>query len=201
MPADSRDPRVDAYIAAAAPFAQPILTHIRAVVHAACPEATETIKWRMPTFEYRGILCLMAAFRGHCALAFWKGGRIEGLQPRSAKGGDGMGQLGRITSLADLPSTAVLTRYVKEAVRLKDAGDVPTTPRRAAKPAAVVPPDLAAALAKDAAATQQFARFSPSQRREYIDWIIEAKRPETRARRIAQTVAQAAEGKTQNWKY
>ncbi len=68
----THDPRIDAYIAKSVPFAQPIMEHCRALIHEACPEVTETIKWGMPSFEYKGILCGFAAFKAHCSFGFWK---------------------------------------------------------------------------------------------------------------------------------
>jgi uncharacterized protein YdeI (YjbR/CyaY-like superfamily) len=197
MPAVVRDPRVDAYIARAAEFARPILTHFRAVVHEADPAATETLKWGHPAFMHDGILCGMAAFKAHCAISFWRGSLIVNRDGRTA---DAMGQFGRITTLGDLPSKTVLTRYVKEAVRLNVEGVKPARPRKP-KPPAAVPDDLAAALRRHKAARETFERFSPSQRREYIEWITEAKRAATRAARIRTTLEWLAEGKQRNWKY
>jgi hypothetical protein len=126
----TRDPRIDAYIAKSADFAQPILIHIRETVHAACPDVTETMKWSMPHFDYKGIMCAMAAFKQHATFGFWKGALIDGLGPNRANGGDAMGQLGKITSVKDLPSRKVLTGYIKAAMRLNDEGVV-KDPRRA----------------------------------------------------------------------
>ncbi len=68
----SKDPRIDAYIAKSADFAQPILKHLRKVVHAGCPKVEETLKWSMPHFDYKGVMCGMAAFKAHCVFGFWK---------------------------------------------------------------------------------------------------------------------------------
>jgi uncharacterized protein YdeI (YjbR/CyaY-like superfamily) len=194
----ARDPRIDAYIGKSADFARPILTHIRDVVHAACPDVQETMKWSFPHFDYKGMMCSMAAFKGHCALNFWK---AELVVTKAVAGG--MGQFGRITSVRDLPSKRVLTGYVKKAMELNDAGVKPTrlVKRRAAKSGAPVPDDLAAALKKDKKARTTFEGFAPSHRREYIEWITGAKRAETRAKRVATAVAWMAEGKRHNWKY
>lgn len=194
------DPRVDAYIADAAPFARPILVHLRTLVHAACPEVEETIKWGMPFFVYRGALCHMAAFKRHCAFGFWKGRQIVGADaPESA-----MGQFGRIGKASDLPPKKTIVAYLKQAIALNEAG-VPaaTRARKAPKPEAEVPAELAAAFAskKHAKARKAFEAFSPSHRREYVEWIVEAKRDETRARRVATTLEWLAEGKPRNWKY
>ena len=197
----TRDPRVDAYIAKSADFAQPILTHLRDVVHAACPDVQETMKWSMPFFDYHGVMCNMAAFKAHATFGFWKGALIAGLAPNSNAGGESMGNLGRLTSVKDLPSRKVLTGYVKEAMRLNDDGVAVKKPKSAAKPDAKVPPDLAAALKKNRKAAATFDAFTAGQRREYVDWIVEAKREETRAKRVTQAVEWLAEGKKRNWKY
>jgi hypothetical protein len=194
----AKDPRVDAYIARAAPFARPILTHLRAVVGAAVPEAEETIKWGMPHWVHHGILCCVAGFKGHCALVIRGGSDLLG----DAAKEDAMGQFGRITSRDDLPPRATLVRVLRAAARKNEAhADAPKGPPRARRPEARVPPDLAAALRRDARARATFEGFSPSRRRDYVEWIVEAKAKETRARRLAQAVLWMAEGKARNWKY
>jgi len=203
----ARDPRIDAYIEKSAPFAQPILRRLREVVHAGCPEVVETMKWSFPHFEYKGILCSMASFKAHCAFGFWTGAEV--LEGEAKEGA--MGQFGRITSPKDLPAKKVLVGYVKKAVALKDAGVKPAwavaradrAKARAKRPELPVPEELAAALAlkKNGKAKEAFEAFPPSHRREYIEYVAEAKRPETRARRVAQTVEQLKMGKGRNWKY
>lgn len=195
-----RDPRIDAYIAKSAEFARPILTHLRETIHAGCLDAEEAIKWGMPAFLYRGrILCGIAAFKQHCALGFW-GGR--GLIGNEGRRDDAMGQFGRIVSLKDLPSKKVLIGYVKQAMKLREeraaAGPKPKKPPKPAPPA---PDDLVAALKKNKKAQATFDAFSASCKREYIEWIVEAKREATRTSRIAQAVEWMAEGKQRNWKY
>lgn len=191
------DPRVDAYIAKAAPFAQTILTHLRAVVHEACPEVEETMKWSFPHFMYKGMLCSMAAFKAHCALNFWKAELLMG----DAAQRDAMGQFGRIAALEDLPPVAQLQAYLLQAMQLNDAG-VTRVRSRTPRPATVtVPDDLLAALAQQAGAQQHFDAFSPSKQRDYIEWLEEAKTEATRTRRREQAVAWIAEGKARNWKY
>lgn len=191
------DARVDDYIAAAAPFARPVLQQLRAVVHAACPEATETLKWRMPFFEYRGRpLCMMAAFKQHCGFGFW--------QPDAKAGeADGMGQYGKLTAVGDLPPKRALMAAVKAAMQRIETGAPSARSRAAAKPAPAVPEDLAAALAlrKHATAKRHFEAFSPSAQREYTDWITGAKTDATRSKRLATTLEWLAEGKHRNWKY
>lgn len=199
----TRDPRIDAYIERSADFAKPILGHLREVVHAACPDVQETMKWSFPHFEYKGILCSMAAFKAHCAFTFWSGSEVLG---SDAKDG-AMGHLGRITSLRDLPPKRTLAGYVKKAMALKDAGVKPAWAKaRAAKAKStevLVPDELSAALAlkKNLKAKKVFDAFPPSHKREYCEWIAEGKRPETRLKRAAQAVEWIAEGKQRNWKY
>jgi hypothetical protein len=192
-----RDPRVDAYIQKSAPFARPILTDIRETVHASCPDVEEAMKWRFPHFLYKGMLCSMAAFKQHAAFGFWKGALVTG----SGKGPDAMGQFGRITKRSDLPSKRVLAGFVKKAARLNDEGvTAPRTSKKAAAPL-VIPADVAAALQKAPAARAGFDALSPSHKREYLEWIAEAKGEATRLRRLSQTIAWLTEGKSRNWKY
>jgi len=195
----AKDSRVDEYIGKSADFARPILEHIREVVHGAFPEVEETIKWGWPHFTYKGILCSMAAFKAHCTLNFWKGEDVLG---SGAASEGAMGQFGKLTSVKDLPGKRVLTRYVKKAVALNEAG-TPSPSSRRAKPKREpeVPDDLWAALQANEAARTVFEKFPLGQRREYVDWITEAKRPETRARRLATTIEWLSEGKRRNWKY
>jgi len=197
-----KDPRVDAYIEKAAPFARPILKHLRKVVHAAVPEVHETIKWSFPHFDYDGIFCSMAAFKAHCAFGFWQHDLLE---KRVALGGraadDAMGSFGRITSVKDLPGEPALRRILQEAKDLKDRGErASMRPKRARAP--IEPPDdFVAALRKNRRALATFEALPPSHRREYLEWITEAKAEETRQRRLATAIAWMAEGKSRNWKY
>lgn len=195
----SADPRIDSYIARQADFARPILEHLRSAVHAACPEAEETLKWSMPHFLYKGrMLAGMAAFKAHATFGFWRAKEVLG---ETGAERDAMGQFGRLTSIADLPPDDVLQALIREAMALTDAGERPARPKAAPKPAPQVPPELEAALAANPAARAAFDGFPPGARREYVDWVAEAKRPETRDKRIAQAVEWMAEGKRRNWKY
>jgi hypothetical protein len=196
----TRDHGIDAYIARSAEFARPILARIRRVVHAACPEATEALKWGFPHFLYgKRILCSMAAFKAHCSFGFWDL-RIETpIKAGSAK--EGMGQFGRITSLSDLPTSAALTRMVKNAMKLSAAGTgISASPRKPAKEKPV-PTDFLSALKKRTDALAGFKGMSPSHRNEYVEWITEAKTEATRQKRIAAAAGWLAEGKSRNWKY
>lgn len=197
------DPRIDAYIAKSAEFAQPILTHIRKLVHTACPDVEETWKWSFPHFMHRGILCSMASFKNHCAFGFWKGALVFGKDSRRENRQDeAMGQFGRITSISDLPSDDVLLGYIRKAVRLNDAGiQRPATAKRKRTKALAVPDDFVAALKKNKRAWATFENLSYSHRKEYVEWITEAKREETRKRRMRTAIEWMTEGKPRNWKY
>jgi hypothetical protein len=196
----SYDPRVDAYIARSADFAKPVLEYVRALVHEACPEVEETIKWGMPTFICAGgILCGMAAFKQHASFGFWKHAMVIG----DGSTTEGMGSIGKLVSVADLPTKRQLLVYLKKAVRLNDQGIKASAVRKVAtpKPLPEIPADFAAALSSNAAASTTFEHFATSHRREYLEWILGAKRMETRARRISQAIEWLAEGKSRNWKY
>jgi hypothetical protein len=193
-----KDPRVDAYIAGAAPFARPILAEIRRRMHAAAPAAEETIRWGSPFFIYEGkLLCGMSAFKAHCNFGFW-----HPLMRVNDTSLEGMLEFGHLESVADLPPAAEIARLAKKAMKLVDEGvKAPARPKPAADRKVVVPPDLGAALAKNRKARETFDAFSYSARKEYVEWIGQAKRAETRAQRIATTVAQCAEGRKLHWKY
>jgi uncharacterized protein YdeI (YjbR/CyaY-like superfamily) len=193
----TKDKRIDAYVDNAASFAKPILTHIRQVVHEACPDCEETLKWGHPSFMYNGIMCGMAAFKEYCAFHFWKGALII----ENATGDQMWGQLGRLTKVSDLPPKKTLAGYVKKAVELNELGTkVPKRPTKPKKELAMPEPFMAA-IKKNKKALTGFEAFSPSHKREYIEWITDAKGEDTRARRIAQAVEWMAEGKPRNWKY
>jgi uncharacterized protein YdeI (YjbR/CyaY-like superfamily) len=196
----TKDPRIDAYIAKAADFAKPILKYLRKVVHSSCPQVEETIKWSMPHFDHKGVMCGMAAFKEHCAFGFWKADLILDRGQNAEK--SGMGSFGCIKSLADLPSEKTLIGYVKKAAALNEAGiKAPGRTQPKKRKPIPVPADFAAALKKNTKARKTFEDFSPSHRREYLEWITEAKREETRKDRLAKTLELLAEGKSRNWKY
>lgn len=196
-----RDPRIDAYIDKSAEFARPILEHLRAIVHDACPDAEETLKWGFPHFMHHGILCSMASFKQHCAFGFWKAKQMAELNgsPDIA-----MGDFGRIAKIKDLPGKAELKRLIKQAMVL-NANPMPAAKevkaKRAAKPALIAPEAFLKALAKNKKAKTTFDNFSPSHRREYIEWILEAKRVETTIKRIDASIEMLGEGKQRHWKY
>lgn len=193
-----RDPRVDAYVENAPEFARPILKELRKRIHGAVPGVEETIRWSAPYFQYGGqLLCGMSAFKAHCAFGFW-----HPLMRGHDRSLEGMGQFGKIESLGDLPSLSTFRQLAAKARRLVDDGV--KGPARAKPPknrVLAVPADLNAALAKNAKARAAFDDFSYSARKEYVEWIEEAKREATRAQRIATTLRQLAEGKKLYWKY
>jgi uncharacterized protein YdeI (YjbR/CyaY-like superfamily) len=194
----SRDPRIDAYIAKAAPFAQPILNHVRERVHAAAPEAEETLKWSMPSFTIGGkILIGMAAFKQHAALNFWRGQELKAAEASR----DAMGQFGKLTSVDDLPSDTELDALIRQAAELAKAAPAPRKVKHEPKPPAELHPQFAEALAANPKAKTTLDNFPPSARREYLDWIADAKQESTRAKRIADAVQWLSEGKRRHWKY
>ena len=194
----STDPRIDAYIGRAESFAQPILNHVRARVHAAAPEAEETMKWSAPSFTVDGkILLMMAAFKAHAAVNFWRGQEIGDGGPKAGA----MGQFGKLTSVDDLPSDRELDVLIREAATLAKTAPAPRKTKHAPKPAPQMHPDFARALAGNAKAKAVLDGFSPSAQRDYLEWILEAKHDATRAKRIATAVEWLAEGKKRHWKY
>jgi len=205
MPDGQTDPRIDAYIEEAAPFAQPILAHLRKLVHQACPRITESVKWGMPFFiQQNVILCNMAAFKQHCAFGFWGSEMHKTLAKDGRKSSQAMGTLGRITAMKDLPPDKVLLAYLRQAAELVESGErtksLDRRAKRKPKPL-VLPAELSAALKKNKLAAKAFAGFSPSRQREYAEWIAEAKRAETKQLRLTQAINWIAQGKSRNWKY
>lgn len=197
-----KDKRVDEYIARSASFAQPILNHIRMLIHKACPEVEETIKWSFPNFDYKGVFCSMAAFKAHCSFGFWKASLMSDATKMKDNQKNAMGHMGKITSLKDLPPDKILIAYIKEAAKLNDEGiKLPPRKKITDKQELVIPADFSAALLKNKKASGTFEDFSPSHKKEYIQWITEAKTEDTRNRRMASAIEWIAEGKGRNWKY
>jgi uncharacterized protein YdeI (YjbR/CyaY-like superfamily) len=195
-----KDPRIDAYIAKSADFAKPILKHLRKIVHAGCPNVEETLKWSMPHFDYKGVMCGMAAFKQHCVFGFWKESLIFDSSKTVEK--TAMGSFGCITSLADLPSDRTLIGYVKKAAALNDAGiKAPGRAKPKKREPLEIPDYFTAALKKNAKARKTFENFPPSKQRDYLEWVTEAKREETRKERLATSIKWLAEGKPRHWKY
>jgi hypothetical protein len=188
------DPRIDAYIKKSRDFARPVLTHLRKLVHEACPDVVETLKWSMPSFEYKGILCGFAAFKEHCTFGFWKQSLLEeGNFPAKTA----MGSFG----LKDLPNDRTMKKLIKEAVRLNEEGIKVKRTVSKAKKELVVPDMLTEALARNAAAAETFYSFPYSKRKDYVEWITEAKTDATRDKRLGTAIEWLAEGKARNWKY
>ena len=198
-----KHPGVDAYIAKSADFAKPILKHLRSVVHEGCPEVQEELKWGFPHFMYKGILCSMASFKAHCAFGFWKGELLAKQHKALADTRESaMGEFGRITRLADLPDEKRLLRYVKEAVALNDDGvKRPMKAKPKGERTLDVPEFFLAALKKSKKALTTFEGFPYSHKKEYVEWVTEAKGEQTRQRRLETAVEWMTEGKSRNWKY
>jgi uncharacterized protein YdeI (YjbR/CyaY-like superfamily) len=198
------DKRIDAYILNANEFAQPILIHLRALVHAAYPEVEETIKWGFPHFDYKGeMMCRMAAFKQHAVFGFWKANLMKDpILHQTAKSEVAMGHLGRITSLSDLPSDKKLIAYIKEAMKLNDQGIKVQKKEKQKDLEPIQTPDyFQSALKKNKSAQKTFVLLSPSCKKEYVDWITDAKTEVTRNKRLTQAIEWMAEGKKRNWKY
>lgn len=192
-----KDFRVDEYISKSADFAKPILTYLRELIHKTCPDVKETIKWGFPNFEYKGSLCYMASFKQHCAFGFSKSQLMN-----FTKSEEGMGNFGKITSLKDLPSEKKLISLIKEAMKLNEDGVKVTTVKKSRKTTDIeIPKDFLIELSNNNKAKSAFENFSPSHKREYAEWIAEAKREETRKKRIKQAIEWISEGKHRNWKY
>jgi uncharacterized protein YdeI (YjbR/CyaY-like superfamily) len=204
----TKDPRVDAYIAKSADFAKPILTHLRKLIHDNCPSVEETMKWSFPHFTYKAkadrsprILCSMASFKQHCAFGFWYAA-VSDSASREAQSGPAMGQYGRITSLADLPKDKVLVQEIKDAIKVHDGGVKPrASVRPAEKKELEIPDYLTAALKKNKKALATFEQFNYSNKKEYVEWITDAKSDETRKKRLETAIEWMSEGKSRNWKY
>ncbi|HKR04741.1 MAG TPA: YdeI/OmpD-associated family protein [Bacteroidia bacterium] len=200
----TKDKRIDAYIAKSQPFAQPVMKKMRELVHKACPEVTETIKWGMPSFEYKGPMFGFAAFKAHCVGGFWKSKLLKDpnnlLGEGKNQGGEAMGNLGCMTSVKDLPPDKAMIDFIKQHMKLNDEG-IKVERKLKPKKELVIPKELTAALGKDKKAKETFEKFPPSQKREYAEWIIDAKTDETRNRRLKDAVQWMSEGKPRMWKY
>lgn len=197
------EPKINTYFAKSAAFAQPILQHFRALVHQACPEVEERIKWGMPHFDYKGeMMCSIAAFKQHCAIGFWKASLMKDAALFKEGNEEAMGSLGQIKSLSDLPPDEVLIAYIQEAMYLNDSGaKLPAKTLSKDKKELVIAADVQDALRTNAAASHHFEAFTYGKKKEYIEWFDEAKAAPTREKRIATAMEWIAEGKGRNWKY
>lgn len=194
------DPRVDAYIEESKDFAKPILVHIRSLVHDTCPDVTETIKWSFPHFDYKGMFCSMASFKEHCAFGFWKHSLMDDAALPSEK--TAMGSFGRIASITDLPDDKTMKKLIVKAVKLNDDSvKVVKTKLVPERKELVVPEMLLEALARDKNASETFSNFTYSKKKDYVEWITEAKTNATREKRLATAIEWLAEGKARRWKY
>ncbi|MFI5218618.1 MAG: YdeI family protein [Bacteroidia bacterium] len=200
----TKDKRIDAYIAKAQPFAQPVMKKLRELVHKACPEVIETIKWGMPSFEYKGPYFGFAAFKQHCVAGFWKSKLISDpkgyLGERKNQGGEAMGNFGCMKSMKDLPPDNAIIDFLKQAKKLNDDG-IKIEKKPKSQKELIIPRELTAAISKNKKAKETFDGFPPSQKREYAEWISEAKTDETKSKRLSTAIEWMEEGKPRNWKY
>jgi uncharacterized protein YdeI (YjbR/CyaY-like superfamily) len=197
----TKDKRVDLYIAKSGEFAEPILNHLRELVHKICPEVEETMKWSFPHFDYKGIMCSMAAFKQHCSFGFWKTALMKDAKKMLDTRNEAMGSLGRITSLKDLPADKVIIGYIKEAMKLNDDDIKVAKPKSTEKKELVIPKYFTDAIKKNKKALATFENFSYTNKKDYVEWITEAKIEETRNKRLMHAIEWMAEGKIRNWKY
>jgi uncharacterized protein YdeI (YjbR/CyaY-like superfamily) len=194
--------KIDGYIERSADFAKPILNHLRELVHEACPDVEEKWKWSFPNFDHKGPFCSMAAFKQHCAFGFWKASLMKDPHKILGASSEAMGQMGRITKLEDLPPDDVLIAYIKEAKELNDKGiKLPARPKSTEKKELVIPDYLTTALEQNAKAQETFENFRYSHKKEYVEWLTEAKTEDTRDKRLAKAIEQMSEGKSRHWKY
>jgi uncharacterized protein YdeI (YjbR/CyaY-like superfamily) len=197
-----KDKRVDAYISKAQDFAKPILIHLRNIVHETCPDVEETMKWSMPFFDYKGMMCHMASFKQHCVFGFWKAALMKDpILMENAASETSMGHLGKITSMKDLPSAKKIKAYLKEAMKLNDDDIKLEKPKPSDKKQLEIPEYLTAALKKNKEASASFNNFSYSNKKEYIEWLTDAKTEATRLKRLETAIEWMNEGKIRNWKY
>lgn len=197
----TKDKRVDAYIAKSGDFAKPILTRLRELVHKGCRDVVETVKWGMPSFDYKGPYCSMAAFKEHAVFGFWKASLMKDAEKMKDNQQNAMGHLGKIKSVLDLPSEKIFLGWLKEAAMLNDNGVKLPQRKKSEQKDLVIPDYFSKALVKNKNASKIFEAFSPSHKKEYVQWITEAKTEETRQRRIDTALEWIAEGKGRNWKY
>lgn len=198
----TKDKRIDTYISKAEDFAKPILKHFRILIHKACPDVKETIKWGFPHFDYKGMMCATASFKNHCAFGFWKARLMIDYDKKFSAGNEAaMGHFGKIKSLKDLPSDKIIQQYIKEAMRLNDDDIRIVKKRPVEKKSLTIPTDLKKALTGNKKAKTTFEGFSYSNKKDYVEWITEAKTDVTRFKRLETTLEWLAEGKIRNWKY
>ncbi|HMS64959.1 MAG TPA: YdeI/OmpD-associated family protein [Ignavibacteria bacterium] len=200
----SKDNRIDLYISKAPEYAKPLLTHLRSLIHKACPEAEETWKWSFPHFDYKNeMMCSMAAFKNHCAFGFWKASIMSDPDKiLTIKERESMGHMGQIKSLADLPPDKIIIKYIKEAMRLNDEGiKLPSKAKSSEKKELIIPDFFTKILSKNKTAQKVFDDFSYSHKKEYVMWVTEAKTEDTKNKRMETAIEWLSEGKKKNWKY
>ena len=197
----NRNKLIDEYIEKAAPFAKPILSHIRELIHEAWPEIEETIKWKVPVYEYKGIVCATGAFKTHCAFNFFKAKLMKDpYHVFSEQFSDAAGQFGKLLTVSDLPSDSILREYIQEAAKL-NTDKIKGPAKKKEDADHLIPNDLSIALKNNPIAQKQFETMSLGYKKEYIDWLLDAKMDATRQKRLETAIEWIAEGKPRNWKY
>jgi hypothetical protein len=183
-------------------WARPILEHLRELIHQADPDVVETIKWGAPSFEHKGILAVMAAMKTHAMFLLWKGELIPEVKNLyGSRFGESMGTFGRITRLDDLPPDEKLVDWIRQAVALNEQGVKLPQRARESKPEVATPDELIAGLEANEAARITYEGFPLSKKRDYVEWLTEAKTEATRQKRLQQAIEWMAEGKSRMWKY
>jgi uncharacterized protein YdeI (YjbR/CyaY-like superfamily) len=203
MSASTRQSKFEAYADQLPDFAIPIFGHLRALVHATCPQVSEEVKWSIPHFVHGGEnLCIFAAYAKHCSFSFAKDSLMADPRLKSSAARPAAKRfMGRLTTLSDLPPDDDLAAWIAEAMSLNDRG-IKLPPRQSdgSKPVEV-PQAFTDALAANPAAKAVFDTKSPSFRKEYNVWIGDAKTDATRQKRIGEALTWIAEGKGRFWKY
>src|SRR5579863_1196025 len=197
----NHSPAVNAYIAKSPEFARPILKKIRGLYHKACPQIEETIKWGFPHFEYKGIVGSMAGFKRYVSYGFWKAKLMEDPHELLALMVKAPMGHANATKVSDLPADKILVEYIRQAVKLNEQGVKVPQRKKKTRPELEVPDYFVLAIKKNKRALAAFEAFSPSHKREYVEWITEAKQEETRLKRLATAIEWLSEGKPRNWKY
>jgi uncharacterized protein YdeI (YjbR/CyaY-like superfamily) len=198
----NKDKRIDVYIANSPDFARPILIHLRDLVHAACPNVEETIRWGFPHFDHKGIMCSVASFKNHCAFGFWKASLMKDAEVLKYNNQKAMGHAGKIQCLPDLLSDKIIILQIKEAMKLNEDGiKLPERKNEDKKPVLITPDILKKELVRNRKASNTYKNLSFTHKNEYIEWIEEAKNEATKQKRILTAIEWLMEGKTRNWKY
>ncbi|MEO9802317.1 MAG: YdeI/OmpD-associated family protein [Reichenbachiella sp.] len=191
--------KIDAYLTTVSSEHRPVLELIRKTVNAVDDRIQEDWKWRAPCFSLEGLVCWFVAFKSHVGLNFFKGALIEDIHNAfvESEDEDKGNRMIHFKSIDEV-KVKVIQDYVKQAVLLNEQGIKIDFPKRKTLE---TPDYLIEALNKNKKAKDVFESFTDAQRKDYIEWLVEAKREETRNKRMTQAIEWIAEGKTRNWKY